>query len=343
MIPLIPIFQTARVRAVFLFQKMHCVFSILNYHYLITPSSSNTMKRRTIIYFFMFLAVTLCTHTPAYGASAASETSTSTLIAELEREVVALQAELAKLTGTTVRVFKVGLKKGDTHPDMERIQKTLARDEATYPAGLVTGYFGQLTEEALIRFQARHHLPLTGTMTAETQYLLERYYCASNSKELECAIYKNDQTKFVATRDSGAERDSARGSVGNKSSGSEVHSWGGWSFDVNDFFGSVKDAFFGIPSGLLGMFDTAKTQAEIEAVTVVDVTGTPVSAIDTDDPLGAFIDSVMAEKSAKESGVPVSDVVGTPVGKTSGDAGSGGPSGANSGAAGSDGLGVGFQ
>ena len=45
-------------------------------------------------------------------------------------------------------------------------------DKDSYPEKYVTGYFGELTEAALKRFQAKHGLPQTGTVNPATQQKL---------------------------------------------------------------------------------------------------------------------------------------------------------------------------
>jgi peptidoglycan hydrolase-like protein with peptidoglycan-binding domain len=41
--------------------------------------------------------------------------------------------------------------------------------EGVYPQALVTGYFGPLTQAALVLFQTKHNLPQTGVTSAPTQ------------------------------------------------------------------------------------------------------------------------------------------------------------------------------
>ncbi len=43
-----------------------------------------------------------------------------------------------------------------------QLQQFLALDSSVYPEGLVTGYFGPLTQAAVARYQAKNHLPATG-------------------------------------------------------------------------------------------------------------------------------------------------------------------------------------
>ncbi len=59
--------------------------------------------------------------------------------------------------------FKVTLRKGMKNGDVKRLQELLASDVSIYPEGLTTGYFGQLTEKAIQRFQAKYRIVSFGT------------------------------------------------------------------------------------------------------------------------------------------------------------------------------------
>ena len=52
--------------------------------------------------------------------------------------------------------FKSDLKQGSRGKEVEELQKCLAKDEEIYPEGEVTGYFGQGTKSAVIKFQEKY-------------------------------------------------------------------------------------------------------------------------------------------------------------------------------------------
>jgi len=52
--------------------------------------------------------------------------------------------------------FKSDLKLGAEGKEVEELQKCLAKDPEIYPQGEVTGYFGQKTKEAVIKFQEKY-------------------------------------------------------------------------------------------------------------------------------------------------------------------------------------------
>jgi len=52
--------------------------------------------------------------------------------------------------------FKSNLTFGSRGQEVEELQKCLAKDKEIYPEGLVSGYFGNTTKEAVIRFQEKY-------------------------------------------------------------------------------------------------------------------------------------------------------------------------------------------
>ena len=55
------------------------------------------------------------------------------------------------------------LVRGASGSDVSDLQAFLASDPEIYPEGLATGYFGQLTERAVQRFQAKHAMVFSGS------------------------------------------------------------------------------------------------------------------------------------------------------------------------------------
>lgn len=111
-------------------------------------------------------------------AGVAQEAETDTLsiqeqIQQLMQQVQELRAQLAQMRGeqqelrTEVREAKQltrTLFRGLSGEDVEELQALLASDESIYPEGLVTGFFGPLTEQAVRRFQARANISQVGTV-----------------------------------------------------------------------------------------------------------------------------------------------------------------------------------
>jgi peptidoglycan hydrolase-like protein with peptidoglycan-binding domain len=77
-------------------------------------------------------------------------------------------------TGTTTPSCNLtrSLSFGSTGTDVKCLQTLLAQDAQIYPEGLVTGYFGSLTKQAVIRFQAAHSIAQVGVVGPITRLAL---------------------------------------------------------------------------------------------------------------------------------------------------------------------------
>lgn len=64
------------------------------------------------------------------------------------------------------------LKLGDSGSDVSLLQQFLASEPNVYPEGLVTGYFGRLTEEAVRRFQSMNGISAVGRAGPQTRALI---------------------------------------------------------------------------------------------------------------------------------------------------------------------------
>jgi len=75
----------------------------------------------------------------------------STQIESLRQAKVEVKETVKEITGTLKLIRQ--LRQGMSGEDVKLLQEVLATDLDVYPEGLVTGYFGQLTENAVKRFQ----------------------------------------------------------------------------------------------------------------------------------------------------------------------------------------------
>jgi hypothetical protein len=108
-----------------------------------------------------------------------------TLLQSLMKQVEDLQKQLSSLRGEVREVraeLRDGLREGVENDDVKKIQELLATDPAIYPKGLVSGYYGPLTKEAVKAFQKRHSLTETGEVDTETKALLLEYFKENNGK-----------------------------------------------------------------------------------------------------------------------------------------------------------------
>jgi hypothetical protein len=115
----------------------------------------------------MFAVV--CTAAPifAYAETNTDTGSMQTQIQQLTAEVQKLKAEIA---------FTKSLFLGSSGGDVEALQLFLASDPSVYPEGLVTGYFGFKTQEALKRFQKKHGIEALGVLGPKTRSKINGFF-----------------------------------------------------------------------------------------------------------------------------------------------------------------------
>lgn len=101
------------------------------------------------------------------------------------KQVYAAVKQLSELTseGLTIpeieRVFKTEIRIGDQGPEVEALQYYLAFLGYFYPQLPpipITGFFDELTRDAVFTFQSEYGLPITGVVDIGTYYKIEREY-----------------------------------------------------------------------------------------------------------------------------------------------------------------------
>jgi len=111
---------------------------------------------------------------------ACAQNSTSTnqdllnLIQQLQAQIQSLQAQVADLQNQVQSVkteltFSRVLTQGTTGDDVKQLQEFLKTFPDVYPEGLVTGYFGPLTEMAVKKFQEKNGIESVGIVGPKTQ------------------------------------------------------------------------------------------------------------------------------------------------------------------------------
>ena len=85
------------------------------------------------------------------------------------------------------------LKVGATGEDVKILQVALSQDESLYPSGIVSGYFGQLTKQAVTNFQVRYNLPATGEVDMATADEFNKIY-GNNSREYYLSLVPEEKT-----------------------------------------------------------------------------------------------------------------------------------------------------
>jgi uncharacterized protein YkwD len=83
--------------------------------------------------------------------------------------------------------FVATLRRGSRGNEVARLQEFLQRDRLIYPEGLVTGYFGVLTESAVMRFQKQYGIPrvgIVGPLTRRKLNDLTRFFAPVSAQPL---------------------------------------------------------------------------------------------------------------------------------------------------------------
>ncbi len=102
-------------------------------------------------------------------------------ISQLIQQIKALQVQIAqiKTTQQTIKTSFVALRSqmrvGSRGRGVRVLQKLLASDPSIYPQGLVTGYYGRLTQAAVKKFQENHGISPVGEVGPETRMLMNSF------------------------------------------------------------------------------------------------------------------------------------------------------------------------
>ncbi len=93
-------------------------------------------------------------------------------IAEMQAAIAAQKKEIQVLREELQLTRRLG--KGDQGDEVKLLQQVLATDPAIYPEAKVTGFYGDLTEKAVKRFQAKAGLESVGQVGPKTREMLNR-------------------------------------------------------------------------------------------------------------------------------------------------------------------------
>ena len=79
------------------------------------------------------------------------------------------------VTAGQIKAFTKTLRIGASGDQVKSLQEFLAQFPGIYPEGMATGYFGPLTKNAVMRFQQKEDLPVTGVVGSATRAVLNEY------------------------------------------------------------------------------------------------------------------------------------------------------------------------
>lgn len=132
------------------------------------------MKNKIVALGLAFATLTWAA--PMIGQAATTEELQAQITALLV-QIAALQAQLQ--TPSTTACFTLQLKFGSTGSEVTALQTALKGDATVYPEGLVTGYFGSLTEKAVKAFQTKYGIEAVGQVGPITRAKLNTLFCVT--------------------------------------------------------------------------------------------------------------------------------------------------------------------
>lgn len=143
------------------------------------------MKKASISFFiaFLFAPSVSGAETDIAGLNRQIESLTA-IVEALKTEIGARdQAPLPVVpqSSSPAFVFSRSLMLGISGKDVSELQTFLAKDSILYPEGLITGYFGPLTEQAVKNLQARHGIEAIGIVGPKTRALIHSLLSSSTS------------------------------------------------------------------------------------------------------------------------------------------------------------------
>lgn len=127
-----------------------------------------------IKYQAVVLALALVLVAPlAHAQTTTDQQSLIERLRSLVAELLELRTKMSAVQTEINEEIRAGIAEGMTGDDIKKIQEILATDKSIYPEGMVTGYFGPLTKNALKRFQEKFELKVTGEIDDDTRDYLE--------------------------------------------------------------------------------------------------------------------------------------------------------------------------
>ncbi|HOX21642.1 MAG TPA: peptidoglycan-binding domain-containing protein [Candidatus Paceibacterota bacterium] len=169
------------------------------------------MKNKIVALGLAFATLTWAA--PMIGQAATTE--------ELQAQITALLAQISALQSqlqtpsTTSACFTMQLKVGSTGSEVTALQNALKGDSSVYPEGLVTGYFGSLTEKAVKAFQTKYGIDAVGQVGPVTRAKLNALFCTTSATPTPTATPVSGPLTVTVASDSPASANIQRGSANN--------------------------------------------------------------------------------------------------------------------------------
>lgn len=130
------------------------------------PTSSTSTSETTTSTDANAMTNTTTAQTSTISTAITTMTQLQEQIRLLEQRINELRMRLPLNQSTTspAFIFTSTLHIGMSGEEVSRLQEFLAQDREVYPEALVTGFFGPLTERAVMRFQAKNGIESLGVV-----------------------------------------------------------------------------------------------------------------------------------------------------------------------------------
>lgn len=119
-------------------------------------------------------ALALGTLAPAFAFAQTATTTGTALVGQLQSlnaQIAALQQQREQTVASLVNTIR----QGSSGEQVAILQALLAADSSIYPEGVVSGFFGRLTAQAVKRFQKKHGLEQVGNVGPKTLRKLQEF------------------------------------------------------------------------------------------------------------------------------------------------------------------------
>lgn len=145
---------------------------------LINERDTQAVMKNWVLIFFLYAGIFLPTsvlaqnNTPAELSSKIQELLIQ--IQSLELKIKSFNQEGLKL-GLEAKEFKSRMFQGVSGDEVRLLQEVLSWDKEVYPEAIVSGYYGNLTKKAVIRFQIKNGIEGVGEVGPKTRQALNEY------------------------------------------------------------------------------------------------------------------------------------------------------------------------
>ena len=110
-------------------------------------------------------------------------------------------SSIEKITNPFNKLINQGLSLGSAGEEVKILQAALSTDKNIYPSGIVSGYFGSLTKQAIVNFQKKYQIPKSGKIDEATAKKFNEIYGVKN-KEYYLSLYPTQTIVQISVFDS---------------------------------------------------------------------------------------------------------------------------------------------